>query len=401
LEQPVLRPEGEHFWQLGRAGRRQPPSGQRAVNAFVAAQWLSPGSAARLVHEASRMCRLNEELTRSEVAKERAALRATHEREPTDEECNHLMLARRSRGGTIFNYRPGDVTFGFKGVTRKKVAAAIELARFPFPPDSCNLRQQYELSKDGNNGFTCSAADFPFLAIARKYEELCFLRAMTAPSSESRRPPTPSTPSTYILVGSKILKSGRESYSGAGPEGGAGDEGDGDSPFRLEKVQCNAMGEFAMGARGAVTAVAKHVQFDASSGHYVTEIRRYQTHQQLYHTDASMDQAAYTRETGNPFWSCVGSLSNDMTLNVNGFNSRLIAGLCAVQTGTNAHAGSFGFQEPRTHTYLDMNFTDAEQLTTLGTKHNSNTTLVGFWFDARGVPRFDTYPFDTNPNADE
>jgi hypothetical protein len=352
----------------------------------VASQWLSPASAERLVHEANRMCRLNEELTDKELEMEREAVKTKRGVEPTERQVNHLMLSRRSRGGTIFNYRPGDIAFGHKGVPQKDIVAAVANARFPFPPDSCNLRQQYELSKDGNNGFTCSAADFPFLAIARKYEESCFVRATTAPRRFPKRP-------TYCLVGSKVLKSGRESRGG--------DDDDSSRPSRLETVQCNSMGEFALEVRGAATAVADNVRFGAKSGHFMTTIRRYQTHQQLHHMDASLTQIEHTCQTGHPFWSCVGSHSHEMRLNVSGFNCRLFAGLSAVQTGTNVHAGSFGYQQPRTHTYLDINFEDGEQLFALGTKLNSDTTLIGFWFDKKQKVQYSIFPYDTDPNQEE
>jgi hypothetical protein len=379
LDPQVLRPAGEHFWQIGRqADGKRLPAGNRAVNAFVVAQWLSPSSAKRLVDETSRMGRLNLELTETELAMDADA-------------PNYLSLGRRSRGGPIFNYLPGELAFGCPSI----VANAVRYANVPFPPNSYNLRQQFELSKDGNNGFTCSAADFPFLAIARKYEECCFLRAMAMPDRPFGRK---EKPVPYILVGSKILMSGRET-----PLCGAGD-GDNiaeDKPSRVETVQCNSMGRYAVEVHGANPTVAKDVLFDAKSGQFTHRVRRYRTSQQLHHHDASQDQAQYTRKTGNPFWSCVGSLSADMRLNVNGFNVRLSAGLCGVQTGTNPHCGSGGYQEPRTHTYIDIDFKKARATSHLHTVFDSFTTLLGLDFDKKGALRFNLTPLNTDPNLAE
>jgi hypothetical protein len=386
LDSQVLRPEGEHFWQIGRPDGKLLPAGKRAVNAFVVAQWLSPSSAKRLVDEASRMGRLSQELTERELTLDEKA-------------DNYLSLGRRSRGGPIFNYLPGDLVFGCEGVAASSVAEAVQFAKVPFPPNSYNLRQQFELSKDGNNGFTCSAADFPILAIARKYEECCFLRAMAVPDRPFGRK---LKRVSYILVGSKILMSGRETplLCDAGDAGDV-DNIDPNKPSRVEIVQCNSSGEYAVEVRGARVKVHKDVRFDARSGQFTRRVRRYMTSQQLHHHDASQIQAAHTRKTGNPFWSCVGSLADGTMLNVNGFNVRLSAGLCGVQTGTNPHCGSGGYQEPRTHTYIDVDFKKAKATSHLHTVFDSFTTLLGLNFDHKGTLHFNLAPFDTDPNMPE
>jgi hypothetical protein len=380
--QQVLRPSGEHFWQVEAQPSRSRRSLPRlAVNAVTVTQWLSPGSAERLVDEANRLCRLNEELTQAEVGEE------LHKEEAlgTNKPVSHLTLKRRSRGGTIFNYRMGDLVFGCEGVPKEKAVPAMLLADFPFPTDSYNLRQQYEVSPDGNNGFTCSAQDMPFLAIARKYEQCCFLRAMRSPDSAGLQP---------LIVGSKILRSGRETFVG---------DKDPDlnvTPFETKTVRCNSGGGFGVERRGPLAQAAEGVRFDETSGCFETTVRRFQTHQQLYHTDATQKQTDYTIKTGHHFWSCVGSLSPKTMLNLNGFNSYLTSGLCAAQTGTNPHAGSFGYQAPRTHTYIDFAFEDPCD-NILHTGHDSNTTFLGLWFDSKHNFHYSIFPFDTDPNAEE
>jgi hypothetical protein len=381
-----------HAWHV-RAPEFSKGKGGGAVNAMLVTQWLSPASAKRCIDDAERLCRLNEELTALEVVARRdliAEARAEkHESvlsaSQMSEECNYLTLGDCSRGGTVFNYRPGDLAFGSEGWSRWEATEAMLRAKKPFPPNSSNLRLQYELFLDGNNGYTCSSHDIPTLSISRKYELCCFVHALTPP--DATNPP--------IIAGSKILKSGMESDDIL-CSGGAIDA----NASRIVKVRCNSRGGFAVenpGIEPKETELPEGVTFESDSGHFFVKRRQFQTHQQLIHMDASKEQQDYTSKTGLQFWSSVGSLSPDTTLNICGFNCLLMPGCCAVQTGTNPHAGSHGYQPPRTHTYIDPALRRKDY--SIHTSQRSDTVWLGGSFsEDDGAYEYADYQYDADPN---
>jgi hypothetical protein len=407
-----MRKSQEQLWQVcadistnskgkGKDMPGKAKKGKRAVNAMLVTQWLSPASAERCIQDAEFFCRFGAELTDREIKAEIASRveKATEDNggplsasqlSEIRGKCNYLTLGDHARGGAVFNYKAGDLAFGCKGYTRAVATKAMLIADEPFPPNSTNFRTQYELFPDGNFGFTCSEQDIPTLSIARKYELCCFKHAIASPD----RRPNDYVP---VIAGSKILKSGFETNDVSSSGGNDA------NASRIITVRCNSQGGFGMEApRGKPMTLAEGVTFDTERGYYIKSVRQFQTHQQLVHMDAETNQQKYTADCGRQFWSSVGSLSHRTMLNIYGFNSLLFPGLSAVQTGTNPHAGSYGYLPPRTHTYIDPIM--PAKYSELQTSQRANTVWLGAAFsDDEDSGEFTPteYPYDTSPNDAE